>query len=349
VGVIHRCHFCTATNLFSGIKGWAFAQLLLCSHHRRVTSLKFLLPCAMVLACLNSGCTTVNRLAVNKVADALASGGSTFGAEDDPELVKAAVPFSLKLMESLLAQSPNHRGLLLATASGFTQYGFAFVQQEADELEQKDFAAAQAMRGRARRLYLRARDYGLRGLEASHQGFTGQLRADPVHAARQALRSDVPLLYWTAASWAAAISLAKDEPDLIADLPLVEALVDRALELNEAFDSGAIHGFLITYEMARQTGAGDPAARARRHFERLVEITGGRQAAPFVSLAESVALPRQDRKEFVALLNRALEVKADAQPEWRLANLIMQRRARWLLNRVDELILETEKPQSEKP
>lgn len=303
----------------------------------------------MVLACLNSGCTTVNRLAVNKVADALASGGSTFGAEDDPELVKAAVPFSLKLMESLLAQSPNHRGLLLATASGFTQYGFAFVQQEADELEQKDFAAAQAMRGRARRLYLRARDYGLRGLEASHRGFTGQLRADPVRAARQTLRTEVPLLYWTAASWAAAISLAKDEPDLIADLPLVEALVDRALELNEAFDSGAIHGFLITYEMARQTGAGDPAARARRHFERVVEITGGRQAAPFVSLAEAVALPRQDRKEFVALLNRALEVKADAQPEWRLANLIMQRRARWLLNRVDELILETEKPQSEKP
>ena len=28
------------------------------------------------------------------------------------------------------------------------------------------------------------------------------------------------------------------------------------------------------------------------------------------------------------------------KPEWRLANLIMQRRARWLLGRVDELILD---------
>lgn len=288
-------------------------------------------------------------MAVNKVADALSSGGSTFASDEDPELVKAAVPFSLKLMESLLAQSPHHRGLLLATASGFTQYGFAFVQQEADELEQKDYAAAQAIRGRAHRLYLRARDYGLRGLDTSHRGFSGQLRNDAASAVKRATRSDVPLLYWTAASWAAAISLAKDEPDLIADLPLVEALVDRALVLHEGFDGGAIHGFLITYEMARPTGEGDPAARARRHFERVVELTGGHQAAPFVSLAESVALPRQDRKEFVALLNRALEVKADARPEWRLANLIMQRRARWLLSRVDELILQTEKPQNEKP
>src|SRR4030095_2817365 len=106
----------------------------------------------LCLAVIGSGCS-IRHMAVNKVGDALSGSGSTFASDDDPELVKAAAPFSLKLMESLLNESPRHEGLLLATTSGFTQYGYAFVQQDADELEDKDLEAATALRMRARRLY----------------------------------------------------------------------------------------------------------------------------------------------------------------------------------------------------
>src|SRR6266436_782467 len=96
---------------------------------------------AAVVAALATGCS-IRRMAVNKLGDALAAGGTTFASDDDPDLVKAAAPFSLKLMESLLTESPKHKGLLLATASGFTQYAYAFVQQDADEMEETDVAAA---------------------------------------------------------------------------------------------------------------------------------------------------------------------------------------------------------------
>jgi len=86
----------------------------------------------LLFCSLASGCS-VKKMAVNKLGNALAAGGSTFASDDDPELVRAAVPFSLKLMESLLAESPKHKGLLFATASGFTQFAYAFVQQDADE------------------------------------------------------------------------------------------------------------------------------------------------------------------------------------------------------------------------
>lgn len=290
------------------------------------------------LSGLGSGCS-VKRMAVNKVGDALAAGGTTFASDDDPELIKAAVPFSLKLMESLLAESPRHDGLLFATASGFTQYGYAFVQEDADELEPKDFAAAEQLHARARRLYLRARNYGLRGLEVRHKDFEKALRSDPKQAVARANRKDVPLLYWTAVSWAAAISLSKDNPDLIAEQPCVEALIDRALALEESYDYGAIHGFLITYEMSRPNGVGDASARSRQHFERAVALSAGQQAGPFVSYAEAVCLQKQDAKEFDTLLNRALSIDPDQKPEWRLANLIMQRRAKWLLSRQDDLFL----------
>jgi predicted anti-sigma-YlaC factor YlaD len=300
----------------------------------RLTSLVLLL--ALAAAC--SGCS-VKKVAINKLGDSLASGGTTFASDDDPDLVGEALPFSLKLMESLLAESPQHRGLLFAASSGFTQYAFVYVQMPAEEIEDQDLAKADFLRTRARHLYLRARNYGLRGLEVDHRGFESELRQDPKAAVSKTGPKDVPLLYWTAASWGAAISVSKDNPEMIADQPIVEALIDRALELNPDYDFGAIHNFLITYESVRRTASGDFAPRSRKHFERAVELTAGQSAAPYVALATTVSVSKQDHEEFESLLQKALAVNPDARPEWRLTNLVMQRRARWLLSREDDLFV----------
>ena len=292
----------------------------------------------LVLAGGTTGCS-INRLAVNKLGNALAGSGTTFAADDDPELIQAAVPFSLKLMESLLAESPNHQGLLFAASSGFTQYGYAFVQQEADELEPENLSRARELQARARRLYARARDYGLRGLETRHAGFRLRLQDNPTAAAATLRQEDVPLLYWSAVSWAAAIALSKDQPDLVADLPQVGAMIDRALALDESWDRGAIHSFLVTFEMARPTGEGDRVERARRHFNRAVELSGGKLASPYLSFAESVCIEQEDQAQFESLLRAALAINPDEQRSSRLVNLVMQRRARWLLSRVDKYFL----------
>src|SRR5262245_15256070 len=103
---------------------------------RRVLPARAGLAC--LLAALACGGCSIRRYALNQAADALAGSSTTFASDDDPELVKAAAPFSLKLMESLLAENPQHRGLLTSAASGFTQYAYAFVEDEADEIEPRD-------------------------------------------------------------------------------------------------------------------------------------------------------------------------------------------------------------------
>jgi predicted anti-sigma-YlaC factor YlaD len=293
---------------------------------------------AALLLLVASGCS-INRYALNKTADALSKSGSTFASDDDPELIKTAAPFSLKLMESLLASNPQHAGLLTALASGFTQYSFAFVQEDADELEAQDLKASEAQRTRARRLYLRAQGYGLRGLEALHPGFTNRLAGEPRAAVRAATKADVPLLYWTAAAWASAISLSKDNPEVVGQIPSMEALIMRALELDPDYDHGAVQTFMITFEMSRPGAGKDAAERSRRHFDRAVALSKGADAGPYVALAEAVTIQTQDVKQFEWLLNQALAINANAQPENRLANLVMQRRARWLLSRKSELFL----------
>src|SRR5215831_16135925 len=169
------------------------------------------------------GCS-VKKFAINKLGDSLANSGTTFAADNDPEFVGQAVPFSLKLIEGLLAESPKHKGLLFAAASGFTQYSYAYVQQSSEQVETEDVTKSQALRERARNLYLRARDYGLRGLETKHRGFSLSLRENPKAAVRIAKPADVPLLYWTAVAWGAAIALSKDRPELVAEQPQVEAM-----------------------------------------------------------------------------------------------------------------------------
>ena len=306
-------------------------------HGKRAPLLLLAIP--LILA--SSGCS-IKKIAIKKIGDALADAGTTYASDNDPQLVKDALPFSLKLIESLLSESPRHRGLLFAASSGFTQYAYAFIKEESDEMEPENLALATEMRARARGLFLRARDYGVRGLETKHPGFGALLNKDPQLAVKALKAQDVALLYWTAASWGMAITLSKNEPALLVDLPVMEALIDRALELNEAFDNGAIHSFLITYEPVRQGATGDPLERARKHFDRAMALSNGCQAGPLVSLAESVSIAKQDRKEFQSLLGRALAVDVNAKPEYRLANLVMQRRARWLLARIDELFLAPE-------
>jgi predicted anti-sigma-YlaC factor YlaD len=53
---------------------------------------------------------------------------------------------------------------------------------------------------------------------------------------------------------------------------------------------------------------------------------------------------KQNKAEFRSLLERALAVNPEAAPEARLVNLVMQRRAKWLLARTDELFFEARAP-----
>ena len=306
----------------------------------------FLLLGGLLSASLFTGCSTVKRAAVDTLADTLSSAGTTYATDEDPELIRQATPFSLKLMESTLEQAPRHEALLLACCRGFTQFGYAFVAQDADELEARDFTAAGDQRARARKLFLRARSYGLRGLEVTTPGVTADLARDPLAAVRRFSRKDVPLLYWTAASWAAAVGLSKDDPSLVSEIPQLEALIDRALALDESWGEGSIHSFLITYEMSRQGIAGDPALRSRAHYERAVALSQGLLAGPHLAWAESVCVECRDAAGFDQAIVKALAINPDAAHAHRLENLIVQRRARWLQGRRDELFLPAAKPRT---
>jgi predicted anti-sigma-YlaC factor YlaD len=287
----------------------------------------------VVVLLAGAGCS-VRRLAVNALADALAEAGDVYASDGDPQLVREALPFALKTYESLLAEAPRDRELLVATARGFTQYAYGFLVNDAERLEATDLEASLAVRRRVRRLLLRGRDYALRALEADHPGLGDELRAGGREGLAALGGKDVPALFWTGAAWGAAIAVLKTDPDLLADLPVAEAMLRRVIELEEGFARGGAHEVMITLEAGLVGGS---LERAREHFARAVALTEGRSAAPYVTLAETVAVQEQDRALFDEMIGKALAVDPDGEPSLRLSNALAQERARWLQARADEL------------
>jgi len=282
----------------------------------------------------------VKRLAISKLGDTLSESGSVYASDDDIDLIGAALPFSLKTIEGLLVEVPEHEGLLLTAASGFTQYSYLYVDFEALEIEQLQPQQAYELRQRAKKLYLRGRNYALRSVALKQENFMTGLRQNPDSTLSVFSKEDIPTLYWLALSWAAAISSDKSDMDMVADLNLIEPIVQKCLELDESFDDGALHEFMIAYQGGRSALQGGGTPQARQHFNRAMELAGNTRITPLVSLAESVSISEQNRDEFEYLLIRALDFDVDTHVQTRLANLVAQRRARLLLSRTESFFLE---------
>jgi len=289
----------------------------------------------MILLGAAWGCAP-RTIAANRMADALSATARSYTTDNDIELVRAAAPSTLKLVEMMLDQAPQHQGLLSTACSGFTQYAYGFLQIDAEMVEPADRAAAAALNDRALKMYARARGYCLRLLDASHRGFSDELKKNAQSALGRAVRADVPALFWLAVAWGGEVSLASNQLLRLPDLVTIRAILARTLALDESWDRGTLHEAMITFD-GMPALLGGSADRAGKHFQRAVELSQGQSAFAYVSMASSVSQPARDRAGFERHLKAALAVDVDRDPSRRLANLIAQKRARFLLSRANAL------------
>jgi predicted anti-sigma-YlaC factor YlaD len=300
------------------------------------------LPAACAALALLCSCS-INQLAVRTVAGFLAGSGNgvVFSGDDDPELVRDALPFALKTYESLLEADPTNAPLALATGRAFVSYAFAFVESPADELPVAEADAQQAMHQRAKKLFLRARDYVMRGIETRRPGFTAALEKEgPQAAMRLARPDDIDYIYWAGAAWMAAFSADPFDFAQIVTLPRAVAFLQQVNAWNDAYAAGAVQEIFISFYGSAPADLGGSVEKARDSFRRAVQLSGGMRAGPYIALATSVSVKAQDRGEFRSLLETALAVDVNADIPDRLVNIINQRRARWLLDHVDDFFLD---------
>lgn len=289
------------------------------------------LPPLLATLCLALGLTACSprQMIIDGVANELASQGAA--PENDLELAREASAFYLKLSESLLRSSPDKLPLAEAVTAGFTQYAFAFVAFEAEQIEIRDARRAQQLRLRAARLYARAQRHGLSALERRHPALLQALAERHPAASPRLAADEIGLAYWTAAAWGSWIALSKHDPEIVANLPQVIGLARLAWQTDPDWGLGALASLMGNLELARPGGS---PAEALRYFDRAIVLAGEQLAGPLVTKAEAVALAAGDRPGFEQLLQQAIVI-AKSTPN--LQNEAMLARARWLLANADEL------------
>ncbi|MDR1238733.1 MAG: TRAP transporter TatT component family protein [Treponema sp.] len=288
----------------------------------------------LIILPLFAACS-INKLAMNAVSDALTGQGSgdVFTGDSDPQLVGDAIPFAIKMYESLLSGNPDHEGLILTTGSLFVMYANAFVQGPAELLPRTQYAERQAAMERAKKLYLRGGAILYGGLEKKYPGIGGGARsADFPKILAKMKQADVPVLYWTAAAHLSAFSLNPFDMELGLRIPEMMALVHRAYELAPEFNNGALDDFLVLAYASLPESMGGNKSLVETHYQRSREKSGGLLAGPYVSYATAVSIPAQDYATFKMCLETALALDPDADPANRLVNILSQRKARYLLD-----------------
>ena len=267
---------------------------------------KVFLTGTLCLALL-TGCSIQQQL-LHRAGDLLSV--ETSSTDDDLELLMHASAYQLKLSESLLEEIPDHLKLAESVTRGYTQYAFVFLMDEADRVESESIQRASVLRARAAKMLTRAKSMAKKPIKISRQ--------------------DVGLVYWSMAAWAGAISLSKDSPDVVADLPEVLRLAELAWQSHPEFDHGALASMMGTLELSKPGGRPDTA---EKYFNLGIEWRGT-QVSPLISKAENWAVTTQNKEAFTVLLNQAIEL---ARPHNDLTNMVMRRRAQWLLDSADNL------------
>ncbi|MDR0443911.1 MAG: TRAP transporter TatT component family protein [Treponema sp.] len=278
---------------------------------------------------------SINEMAVKAVSDALTGEGSSavFTGDSDPELVGEALPFAIKMYESLLSINPNHQGLINTTGSLFVMYANAFVQGPAEQLPRSRYAERQEAMERAKKLYLRGFDILYRGLELKYPGFKEAFHNGSLQTFLSKMnKNDVPALYWSAAGGLSAFSLNPFDLELGVRVPEFFALVQRAYELYPDFNSGALDEFFFIFHASIPQAMGGDKSKVEIHYQKALEKSKGLLAGPYVSYAQSVLIPAQDYAKFKELLDTALSIDPEKDPANRLINVLSKRKARYLLD-----------------
>lgn len=270
----------------------------------------------ILLALLLAGCVSA---AAGRFADSLSV---AILNNDDLETVEAGGPAYLLMVDGLLREDPENASLLRSAASLYTAYAGLYVTDPARKRRLTDKALAYAQEALCTQ---NRRGCGLRGAEFdAFRETIGELG-----------RAEVPALYTLGAAWAGWIEARQEDWNAVAEISRVEALMTRVVALNERYQDGGAHLYLgILATLVPPSLGGNPEA-ARRHFERVITLSRGRNLTASVAYARRYARLVFDRELHDRLLIGVLA--ADPRQEgYTLLNTLAQKEARSLLDSADD-------------
>ncbi len=279
----------------------------------------------VIVAILLFQACSINRLVIRQTGALLSYGVTALYEESDLKIAEQALASDIKLLEGLIKGDPENEDLLLLTTQALSGYALGFAEDEEPE--------------RAKVFYLRARDYGLRVLQADDffsENEDGTL--DNFTLAINNLDSDyLAALFWTGFAWGGWINLSLDNPAALIDLPKVQIMMQRVLEIDESFFHGGAHLFFgSAWGLKPRMLGGDPQ-KAKEHFDKNLQLTEGKFLLTYIYYARFYAAKTLDEDLFNQFIVKVEDTPADVLPEYQLLNMIAKKKAKYLKTKQEDL------------
>jgi hypothetical protein len=277
----------------------------------------------LCLGAVAAGCAINKKMTVVGTASLVEDVAKAANKQSDLRVIREGMPAFLLLLDGMVESWPGNDRLLLAAAQAYSSYATAFVG--ADDALFRDV------------LLLRAKAYALLALE--QRGISTPLVSPFDEFERQVgqmTSSDTPYLFWSASCWGNWIGAHTTSISAVAELPRVEALMRRALALDETYHYGGAHIFMGVLYASRPPVAGGNLDLSKQHFLKAIEIGQGKFLMAHVFYADYYARKAFDRELFVSTLKKVLDTPADIVPELTLMNTVARHKAQDLLGKTDE-------------
>ena len=274
----------------------------------------------LLLTVLLSSCS-LNKLVIRQSSRLLDYGALALYEETDLRLAEQALASNIILLEGMVKGDPENPKLVLLTTQALAGYALGFAEDSSPE--------------RARVFYLRARDLGLTILK-QNQRFAKALNG-PVEELQKAVQNfkkkDIPLLFWTGFSWAGWINLSLNDPQAFADLPKIQIIMQRVLDLDQTYFNGATLLFFGSIWGVKPKMFGGDPEKAREFFEKNLQITKGTFLLSYIYYVKYYAIKTLDEELFDQLIDKVMTTPVDVLPEYRLLNVIAKEKAQGLLSK----------------
>jgi tetratricopeptide (TPR) repeat protein len=272
---------------------------------------------------LPTACMTSKPMTVGAAASLLEDVAKASAKQSDLKLIREGMPSYLMLIDGMVEALPNNARLLITAAQSYSSYASAFVLEE-----NRDYAVS---------LYARARDYGLRALDQiGFKNPRSRSYEDFEIGLHNLGKKDVPYIFWAASCWGSWIGINQGSMEAMAELPRVQLMMGKVLELDEAYYYGGAHIFMGVLEASRPKMAGGDLESARSHFLKAIALGNGKFLMAQIYYANYYAKKAFDRGLFISILKEVLASPVDETPELTLLNTVAHTKAEKMLNDVDE-------------
>ncbi len=284
-----------------------------------------------------SNCS-IKTIAVEQMGELVADGVPAFEKDEDLDLIRDSIPANLKLLEAMLESDPENGKIPAILSQMYASYSFAFL--EAD-LETPGVGNKAKLKERINRFYERGQQYAERALTASNKKCEQGLKvlAELDSCLSGLGKDDVPALYWYGFNIAAYMNRNLDSMAALSQGPKMEKVMNRVIALNESYNFGSAHLFLMLYYGGRSAMMGGNATKGDSHYQAIQKLGGSDFLLADVFYARYVLVQKDDREGFEKMLKAAIAKNVDSNkaPQLRLYNSLAKSRANLYLNSVDDL------------